>query len=88
MVEAMDIWCVSKQKWTVIPKNDPHSAFSHLGQVKWVILYRGYVSYSDVSLLISKERSDTSLQYCEAECYKDRDYNAIGLSYSEPELKR
>ena len=42
--------------------------------------YRGNVSYSDVSLLISEEKSDdTSLRFCAVECYKNLDCNAIEL---------
>ena len=42
--------------------------------------YKGNVSYSDVSLLISEQKSyDTSLRYCAAECYKNLDCNAIEL---------
>ena len=42
--------------------------------------YKGNVSYSDVSLLISEQESDdTSLRYCAAECYKNLDCNAIEL---------
>ena len=42
--------------------------------------YKGNVSYSDVSLLISEQESDdTSLRYCAAECYIDLDCNAIEL---------
>ena len=42
--------------------------------------YRGNVTYSDVSLLISEQKSDdTSLRYFAAECYKNLDCNAIEL---------
>ena len=42
--------------------------------------HKGNVSYSDVSLLISEEKSDdTSLRYCAVECYKNLDCNAIEL---------
>lgn len=42
--------------------------------------YRGNVSYSDVSLLISEAGpDDVSLRYCAAECYKNVDCNAVEI---------
>lgn len=43
-------------------------------------IYRGNVSYSDVSLLISEiGPDDVSLRYCAAECYKNEDCNAVEI---------
>ena len=43
-------------------------------------MYRGNVTYSDVSLLISEKDSDTSIvRFCAAECYENLDCNAIEL---------
>ena len=42
--------------------------------------YKGNVSYSDVSLLISeKDSDDTCSRCCAVDCYKDLDCNAIEL---------
>lgn len=45
-------------------------------------IYRGNVSYSDVSLLISETGPDNvSLRYCAAECYKNVDCNAVEMCF-------
>lgn len=43
-------------------------------------IYKGNVSYSDVSLLISEAGpDDVSLRYCATECYKNVDCNAVEM---------